>query len=137
MLLSISVADPGPFFTPGSGIDKNQHPGWVKNQHPGSGMNIPDHISENLETGFWVKILEFFYADPGSRDGKNSDPGWKKFGSGINIPDPQHCCLQHRFGITAQVVLALYYYLWGRRTLPEESDPQAVRCSSQHPSWTP
>ncbi len=25
------------------------------------------------------------------RDGKNSDPGWKKFGSGINIPDSQHC----------------------------------------------
>jgi hypothetical protein len=25
------------------------------------------------------------------RDGNNSDPGWKKFGSGINIPDPQHC----------------------------------------------
>jgi hypothetical protein len=26
------------------------------------------------------------------RDGKNLDPGWKKFGSGIgkNIPDPQH-----------------------------------------------
>ncbi len=23
------------------------------------------------------------------RDGKNLDPGWKKFGSGINIPDPQ------------------------------------------------
>ncbi len=22
---------------------------------------------------------------------KNSDPGWKKFGSGINILDPQHC----------------------------------------------
>jgi hypothetical protein len=21
----------------------------------------------------------------------NSDPGWKKVGSGINIPDPQHC----------------------------------------------
>jgi len=19
------------------------------------------------------------------------DPGWKKFGSGINIPEPQHC----------------------------------------------
>jgi hypothetical protein len=26
----------------------------------------------------------------GIRDGKNSDPGWRKFGSGINIPDPQH-----------------------------------------------
>jgi hypothetical protein len=24
------------------------------------------------------------------QDGKNSDPGWKKVGSGINIPDPQH-----------------------------------------------
>jgi hypothetical protein len=43
-------------------------------------MNIPDHISESLETIFWVKLLKFFGADP----------GWKKFGSGINIPDPQH-----------------------------------------------
>jgi hypothetical protein len=44
-----------------------------------------------LETVFWVKILKFF----------DADPGWKKFGSGIeknsdlgsgiNIPDPQHC----------------------------------------------
>jgi hypothetical protein len=25
------------------------------------------------------------------RDGKNSDPEWKKAGSGINIPDPQNC----------------------------------------------
>jgi hypothetical protein len=43
-----------------------------------------------------VKILKFFDADPGEkkfgmetsqiRDGKKSDPG-----SGINIPDPQHC----------------------------------------------
>ncbi len=24
------------------------------------------------------------------RDGKHSDRGWKEFGSGINIPDPQH-----------------------------------------------
>jgi hypothetical protein len=35
-------------------------------------MNNPDHISESLETIFWVKILKFFDADPGS---------------GINIPD--------------------------------------------------
>jgi hypothetical protein len=30
------------------------------------------------------------------RDGKNSDPGYKKNsdpGSEINIPDPQHCCI--------------------------------------------
>ncbi len=24
------------------------------------------------------------------REGKNLDPGRKKFGSGINVPDPQH-----------------------------------------------
>ncbi len=58
-------------------------------------MNNPDHISESFETIIWVKILKFFDAGPGSgmkkiriRDGKNSDPG-----SGINIPDPQHCPL--------------------------------------------
>jgi hypothetical protein len=39
----------------------------------GSGMNNPGHISESLETIFWVKILKFF----------DADPGWKKFGSGI------------------------------------------------------
>jgi hypothetical protein len=32
----------------------------------GSGMNIPDHISESLETifGLKLKILKFFDADP-------------------------------------------------------------------------
>jgi hypothetical protein len=61
-------------------------------------MKNLDHISESLESFFWVEMLKFVYADPGwkkfgyrIRDGKNSDPGWKKFGSGINIPDPQHC----------------------------------------------
>ena len=44
-------------------IGKNQDP------DPGSGsrMNIPGHISESLETIFWVKILKFFDAD--------ADPG--------------------------------------------------------------
>jgi hypothetical protein len=37
-----------------------------------------------------VKILKFFDADPGSRirDGKNLDPGWKKFGSRIRDKHP-------------------------------------------------
>jgi hypothetical protein len=47
-----------------------------------SGMNNPDHISEILDTIFGVKTLKFFNADPGA--------GRKKFGSGINIPDPQN-----------------------------------------------
>ncbi len=64
-------------------------PGWVTYQDPGygSGMNNQDHISECLETFFWVKILKFF----------DADPGWKKFGSGMKKgqirdkhPDPQH-----------------------------------------------
>ncbi len=51
----------GAFLTPGSGsgMGKNQNP------DPGSGswMNNPDPISTTL----WVKILQFFDADPGSR----------------------------------------------------------------------
>jgi hypothetical protein len=55
-------------------------------------MNNPDHISESLVTIFWFKILEFFYADlrSGMEKIRIRDPGWKKFGYGINIPDPQH-----------------------------------------------
>jgi hypothetical protein len=62
--------------------------GWVKKSGSESGSRIRDeqprimdHVSENLETIVWVKILKFFDADPGSgnRCGKNSDPGWKKF----------------------------------------------------------
>jgi hypothetical protein len=37
-----------------------------KKSGSGSGMNHPDHISDSLETIFWVKILKFFDADPGS-----------------------------------------------------------------------
>jgi hypothetical protein len=53
-------------------------------------MNNPDHISRSLETIFWVKILKFVDADPGSsiRDGKNLDPGWKFFLSGIRDKHP-------------------------------------------------
>jgi hypothetical protein len=59
-----------------------------KDLDPGSGMNIPDHISESLETIFRIKILKFFDADvdpePGS--GYLFDPGSGIFfdpGSGI------------------------------------------------------
>jgi hypothetical protein len=84
-----SIADPNPesgaFLTPGSGMGEKSRSGSE------SGMNILEHISESLETMFWVKILKFFDAcsDPGS--GNLFDPGWKKFGSEIHIPDPQHC----------------------------------------------
>jgi hypothetical protein len=51
-----------------------------------SGIRIrdeqPGHISESLETIFWVKIRNSFMR---IRDGKNSDPG-----SGMNVLDPQY-----------------------------------------------
>jgi hypothetical protein len=40
----------------------------------------PDHISESLETIFWVKILQFFDADADPGAGNfffTLDPGWK------------------------------------------------------------
>ena len=56
-----------------------------KKSRSGFGMNIPDHISESLETVFWVKILKFFYADAARNlFDHESNPGWKKFGSGVN-----------------------------------------------------
>jgi hypothetical protein len=51
-------------------------------------MNIPDHISESLETIFLVKkILEFFDANPDPGAGifltLDPGPGMEKFRSGI------------------------------------------------------
>ncbi len=40
-------------------------------------MNILDHISENLEQVFGLKIFKFFGADPGSRIILTLDPGQK------------------------------------------------------------
>jgi hypothetical protein len=56
-----------------------------KKSGSGSGMNNPDHLSESFETIFWVKMLKFFEADPGSE--------MEKFLSGMFIPDPQHWIL--------------------------------------------
>ncbi len=64
---------------------------------PGSGMGkkikirIRDEYFRELKKQFFgAKILKFFdaNADPGIF--LTLDPGWKKFGSGINILEPQH-----------------------------------------------
>ncbi len=73
----------------GSGAFLNFGSELGKKSRSGSGMNIPDHISERLETIFWFQFdLEpdpecgiLLILDPGWN---NSDPGF-----GINIPDPQ------------------------------------------------
>jgi hypothetical protein len=48
----------------------------IQDEHPGS-------YFRELRTNWWVKILKFFDADA------DADPG-----SGINIPDPQHCLFE-------------------------------------------
>jgi hypothetical protein len=89
--ISFNVADPDPgcdaFFTPEFGMGKNQ------NQYPGSGMNIPDHIFEGLESILFLTILKFFDPDPGSGMFLTLDPGsgMEKLRSGMFIPDAQHC----------------------------------------------
>jgi hypothetical protein len=72
-----SFADPNlesdAFLTPRSGMGKKSG--------SGSGMNNPDHISDSFKTIFGgLKYFKLF----------DADPGWEKFGSEINIPDPQH-----------------------------------------------
>ena len=65
----------------------------IRDEQPGSYFpELRNHFLFFL-CFFMVKILKFFDADPGWRQfgsgirgGKKSDPG-----SGINIPDPQHC----------------------------------------------
>jgi hypothetical protein len=54
-----------------------------KKSRSGSGMNIPDNISESLETTVWVRILELFDADPDPGFGNLFDAGsgMEKFGS--------------------------------------------------------
>jgi hypothetical protein len=61
----------------------------------GSGLNIPYHISESLETILWVKIIKFFDADAYSVPGifLTLDPGsWMEknsySGSGIPVKHP-------------------------------------------------
>ncbi len=83
VLRSLRIRDPVPFWLldPGSGMGKK--PGIpIRDEQPGS-------YSECLETIFLGKNTLNLWSR--IRDGKNSDPGWKTFGSGINIPDTQHC----------------------------------------------
>jgi hypothetical protein len=82
-------------------------------------VNISDHISESLGTIFWVK-------KPGSGIFLTLDPGWKKFGSGINIrntaflvtknlnldPDSLNMDRKHWFGRKIRAIDLVLHVLW-------------------------
>jgi hypothetical protein len=63
-----------------------------KKSRSGSEMNILAIFPRAYKQFFGLKILKFFDADPGSGIFLTliGEPRWKKFGSGIKIPDPQH-----------------------------------------------
>jgi hypothetical protein len=89
-------------LTPGSGMGKKSRSGF--------GMNIPDHISESLETIFRVKttlhsLMRIRIRDPGSGIFLTLDPVsvMEKFGSGC-VADPR--CLS-RIRNTAFISLFL------------------------------
>ncbi len=68
-VLRIRIRDPVTFWSldPGSGMGKKSG--------SGSGMTNPDHISESLDTIFWVKILKFVLCGSGMEKIRNRDPG--------------------------------------------------------------
>jgi hypothetical protein len=49
--------------------------GMGKNSGSGDGMNNPDHISESLETIFWVKILQILLCGSGMEKIRIRNPG--------------------------------------------------------------
>jgi hypothetical protein len=66
-----------------------------KKSGSGSGMNNPDHIFPELRNHFFgLKYLNSLMSirNPGW---KNSDPGWKKFRSGIWDKHPGSATLQN------------------------------------------
>jgi hypothetical protein len=84
-VLRIRIRDPVPFGP----LD----PGWIKNKNldPGSGMNIPDHISESIETIVGVKVLKLFDADPDSGSRNLLEPGSGMEKIRIRDPGSQRC----------------------------------------------
>jgi hypothetical protein len=93
LFISIADSDPGSWIR--CLFDRRVKKIKIRIRDP-DGMNIPDHISDSLESLFWFKILKLFYADA------HPDPGiflTLDQRSGINIPDTQQCFSV--FGIVA------------------------------------
>jgi hypothetical protein len=124
-VLRIRIWDPVPFLPldPGSGMGKNQDP------DPGSGMYLPDHISESLETIFWVKILKFFDtdADPDPGIFLTLDPGWKN-------SDPGSAILSviagtYKSMVVVILILPLYNIMSASTRSPAQQRKTVVPCS--------
>jgi hypothetical protein len=65
-------------------------PGWgelrIRDEQPGSYFRkLRNHFFGLKYLNSLMRILD------GKIESEIRDPRWKKVGSGINIPDPQHC----------------------------------------------
>jgi hypothetical protein len=78
----------GAFLAPRSGI---RDPGWVKYQDLDPGSDSGSYFRELRNNLIVLKYLNYLMRIRYSGIFWTLDPGWKKFGSVINIPDPQHC----------------------------------------------
>jgi hypothetical protein len=70
-----------------------------KKSRSGPGKNIPYHISQRLETIFWVKILKFFDANPDTGSGNLFDSGSGMEKIRIGDKHPGFVTLPARLGI--------------------------------------
>jgi hypothetical protein len=75
-------------------------------------MNIPDHISESLETIFWV-------INTSSMRIRDPESGMEKFGSGIRDEHPGSATLLHSDNETEFHIIKGGFpaYTWGFRLL--------------------
>jgi hypothetical protein len=62
-----------------------------------------------LKTIFGIKYLNSFVRirDQGWEKIRIRDQGWEKFGSGIKIPDPQHCSVPNKYNTELQTIFNL------------------------------
>jgi hypothetical protein len=72
---------------PGSGVFFTPDPRSGMGKKTGSGINIPDHFSQSLETFLTAKNTYIICCGSGIWNRFDPGSGMEKFGSGINIPD--------------------------------------------------
>ncbi len=82
-VLRIRIRDPVPFWPldPGSGMGRKSASGsGIRDEQPGSYfLELRNHFLIFFGLKYFNSLMRI------------RDPGWKKVGFGINIPDPQHC----------------------------------------------
>ncbi len=101
----------------------------IQGEQPGS------YFLEIIKHFFRLKYLNSLMR---IRDGNNSDPGWKKVGSGINIPDPQHCDKITNFPTAIPGTYPLVFLVIKKQDIEHESpgnldpNPDSMNMDPQH-----